>query len=282
MTGLPSTCAVLGGGRMGSGIAHALLLARGAVIVLEADDAAAAAAQARIAGAVEESARRKPGSIDAERVSARLAVTTDYEHLASAGLVIEALPEQAALKQAALKATEAVAADDAVIATNTSSLSIDLLADALSAHERFLGMHFFNPVPASNLVEIVTGTATAAHVTEAVHGWVTELGKTPIVVRNCPGFASSRLGVALGLEAIRMVEEGVASVEDIDTAMVLGYKHPVGPLKLTDVVGLDVRLDIATYLNETLGDRFAVPRLMQKMVERGDLGRKTGKGFYTW
>jgi 3-hydroxybutyryl-CoA dehydrogenase len=143
-------------------------------------------------------------------------------------------------------------------------------------------MHFFNPVPVSTLVEVVIGTQTAPSAVEAATGWVTELGKTPIVVRDSPGFASSRLGVLLGLEAIRMVEEGVASPVDIDAAMTLGYKHPVGPLRLTDIVGLDVRLDIAEHLSRELGPRFEPPELLRRMVAEGVLGRKSGRGFYVW
>jgi 3-hydroxybutyryl-CoA dehydrogenase len=143
-------------------------------------------------------------------------------------------------------------------------------------------LHFFNPVPASELVEVVAGAATAAEIVDRARGWVAALGKTPVVVRDSPGFASSRLGVALGLEAIRMVEEGVASAEDIDAAMTLGYKHPVGPLRLTDLVGLDVRLAIAEYLASRLGPRFEPPALLREKVAHGELGRKVGRGFYEW
>ena len=171
---------------------------------------------------------------------------------------------------------------DTVIGTNTSSMSIDLLAHAMARPERLIGLHFFNPVPASKLVEVVRGTATAQNLPAVAASWVRELGKTPVVVRDAPGFASSRLGVALGLEAIRMLQEGVATAEDIDAAMTLGYGHPMGPLKLTDLVGLDVRLGIARYLERELGPRFTPPDLMVSMVEKGHLGRKTGRGFYTW
>ena len=148
--------------------------------------------------------------------------------------------------------------------------------------ERFLGLHFFNPVPASQLVEVVRGAATAGAVVADAQEWVRALGKTPVTVADAPGFASSRLGIALALEAIRMLEQGVASAEDIDTAMVLGYKYPVGPLRLTDMVGLDVRLGIAEHLERTLGDRFAVPDLLREHVAAGRLGRKSGQGFFSW
>jgi 3-hydroxybutyryl-CoA dehydrogenase len=147
---------------------------------------------------------------------------------------------------------------------------------------RFIGLHFFNPVPASELVEIVVGAATEPAVVASAQDWVAGLGKTPVTVKDSPGFASSRLGVAIGLEAIRMLEEGVASAEDIDAAMVLGYKFPVGPLRLTDIVGLDVRLGIAEYLHSQLGERFAPPQLLRDKVAAGELGRKTGSGFFQW
>ena len=161
-------------------------------------------------------------------------------------------------------------------------MSIELIGEALERPDRFIGMHFFNPVPASKLVEIVIGPRTSPALRELVPGWVRTLGKTAVVVNDAPGFASSRLGLALGLEAVRMLEEGVASAADIDAAMSLGYGHPMGPLRLTDLVGLDVRLDIARYLQQRLGDRFAPPQLLIDKVERGETGRKSGRGFYSW
>lgn len=161
-------------------------------------------------------------------------------------------------------------------------MSIDDLAKTLERPSNFCGLHFFNPVPASKLVEVVIGAQTSDELKTLTAQWTESIGKTPVTVNDAPGFASSRLGVALGLEAIRMVEEGVATAEDIDNAMVLGYKHPIGPLALTDIVGLDVRLGIAEYLEQQLGSRFAPPQLMRDMVERGELGRKTGQGFYTY
>ena len=210
------------------------------------------------------------------------AVSVDYADFADCELVIEAVPEIWDLKVSSLQRVEENLSETAWLATNTSSLSVDGLADELRRPERFCGMHFFNPVPASKLVEIVIGRKTGQELKELTLQWVAGIGKTPVTVNDAPGFASSRLGLALGLEAIRMVEEGVASAEDIDNAMVLGYKHPVGPLALTDIVGLDVRLGIAEYLESTLGPRFAPPRLMRDMVERGELGRKSGKGFYDY
>lgn len=160
-------------------------------------------------------------------------------------------------------------------------MSIGELSAVLNQHERFLGMHFFNPVPASKLVELVT-SGTDDNVVARARDWVRALGKTEIVVRDSPGFATSRLGVALGLEAMRMFEEGVADAESLDTAMELGYRHPMGPLRSTDLVGLDVRLAIAECLQSALGDRFAPPRVLRGKVARGELGRKVGQGFHTW
>ena len=279
---LPDRCGVIGGGRMGAGIAHALLLAGSEVVLVEADERAAPAARDRVVQAVEKSAQR--GGLDAspDEVVARLQVATSADALADAGLVVEAVPEDLALKGEVFRAVEAVVDGSAVVASNTSSLPISDLAALLARPQRVLGLHFFNPVPASLLVEVVVGSQTDPELVEQAAGWVLTLGKTPIVVRDSPGFASSRLGLALGLEAIRMVEEGVASAEDIDAAMVLGYKHPVGPLALTDLVGLDVRLGIARHLSETLGPRFSPPALLVSKVENGELGRKSGRGFHEW
>lgn len=266
---------------MGAGIAHALVLAGSTVTLLERDVASADAARERVARAVDGSVKRGVLEYSGKAMS-MLETTTDRAALTGAALVIEAVPEDVDLKLETLRSIEDAVAADAVIASNTSSISLDFLATALAHPERLLGLHFFNPVPASRLVEVVIASGTDDALRERAVSWVQLLGKTPVVVKDAPGFASSRLGVALGLEAIRMVESDVASAEDIDAAMTLGYGHPTGPLKLTDVVGLDVRLGIARYLEKELGPRFAPPRLMVEMVERGELGRKTGKGFYDW
>ncbi|MFD4421127.1 3-hydroxyacyl-CoA dehydrogenase family protein [Agromyces sp. NPDC058484] len=281
-TGAPSDVGVLGGGRMGAGIAHAFLLAGSRVTVVERDADAAAAASARVLESVAASVARGTADEDAGVIGARFATSIDVGDFARCGLVVEAVPEDLELKIDALTRVETVLGQGAVLASNTSSISIDQLAALLERPSRFLGMHFFNPVPASTLVEIVRGDATSAALVDDARDWVRAIGKTPIVVTDAPGFASSRLGVALGLEAIRMLEDGVASAEDIDNAMTLGYKHPVGPLRLTDLVGLDVRLGIAEYLSSTLGERFTPPALLRRMVAEGKLGRKTGQGFYTW
>lgn len=277
----PTRTAVIGAGRMGTGIAHALLLAGAEVVLVDSTPEAVERGLEKVSSMVAKSAERgleeDPGVL-----LTRLRGGSGAAEAKGAALVVEAVPEIPALKVEILAGLEAVLADDAVLATNTSSISIDELAAGLQRPGRFLGMHFFNPVPASKLVEVVTGTATEDSATDVARRWSEAMGKTAIVVTDSPGFASSRLGVAIGLEAIRMVEEGVASAEDIDAAMVLGYKFPVGPLRLTDMVGLDVRLGIAEYLHRTLGSRFEPPALMREMVARGDLGQKSGRGFHDW
>ncbi|HEV8065464.1 MAG TPA: 3-hydroxyacyl-CoA dehydrogenase family protein [Acidimicrobiales bacterium] len=279
---LPTAVGVLGGGRMGAGIAHAFLCAGADVRLAEADEPACQAAGGRVEEALRQSHDRGLLATSPKDVLARLALGVGTGHLAGCQLVIEAVPEDPALKASLLASLESELDEAAVVATNTSSLSIDELSAVLDRPRRFLGLHFFNPVPASELVEVVVGRATDAGIVAAARTWVVALGKTPVLVKDSPGFASSRLGVALGLEAVRMVAEGVASPEDIDAAMVLGYKHPVGPLRLTDIVGLDVRLAIADYLASRLGGRFDAPALLRDKVAAGELGRKTGQGFYTW
>lgn len=279
---VPSTVGVLGGGRMGAGIAHAFCTAGAAVVVVERDDDAASAAYDRVASALAKSVERGTVSESLADLTARLSVSTDYAAFAAAGLVVEAVPEDFGLKAAALAAVEEQLAPEAWLASNTSSLSVTELAQKLQRPERFCGLHFFNPVPASALIEVVLGKQTSEELAEAAVSWARDLGKTPVTVNDAPGFASSRLGVAIALEAMRMVEEGVASAEDIDAAMVLGYKHPTGPLRTTDIVGLDVRLGIAEYLASTLGPRFEPPQILRDKVARGELGRKSGKGFFDW
>jgi 3-hydroxybutyryl-CoA dehydrogenase len=272
---LPEQVGVYGGGRMGAGIAHAFLVAGAAVVVVESDPPAAEAARERIATDL---ARSRDRGVE---VSASVEVVTDPAALASVGLVVEAVPELPELKREVLGRIQA-ASPAAYVGTNTSSLSITALAAALADPGRLVGLHFFNPVPASALVEVVVGAATAPELVDLARGWVADLGKTAITVQDSPGFASSRLGVALALEAMRMVEQGVASPEDIDLAMTLGYRHPTGPLRTTDLVGLDVRLAIAEHLERELGPSFRPPDLLREKVARGELGRKTGRGFYDW
>ncbi len=282
MTPVPALVGVVGGGRMGAGIAHAFALAGSNVAVIERDSPSVQLARGRVLAAIMTSVERKTTRETAEDLTARVGFGMDFAALAEAELVIEAVPESLEFKVDALGRAEAAVSPLAWLASNTSSISITTLGQSMQRPERFCGMHFFNPVPPSKLVEIVVGKETADELVAAAQRWVEAIGKTPITVNDVPGFASSRLGVALGLEAIRMLEDGVASAEDIDAAMALGYGHPMGPLKLTDVVGLDVRLGIAEYLHVMLGDRFEPPKLLRDMVERGELGRKSGKGFYEW
>ncbi|MCC3302207.1 3-hydroxyacyl-CoA dehydrogenase family protein [Arthrobacter sp. zg-Y895] len=279
---VPARVGVLGGGRMGAGIAHAFLLAGAEVVVVERDREAADAARTRVTGSLGKSVERGDTDESAQELAERAAFAVDYGQFAGCGLVVEAVPEDFALKSAALRAVEEQLDDGAWLATNTSSLSVDRLAAGLKQPENFCGLHFFNPVPASRLVELVLGARTSEQLAASAQEWIEALGKAAVVVRDAPGFASSRLGVAIALEAMRMVEEGVASAEDIDAAMTLGYRHPTGPLRTTDLVGLDVRLGIAEYLHSTLGDRFAPPQILRDKVARGELGRKTGQGFFSY
>lgn len=267
---------------MGAGIAHAFALAGSRVVVVERDTESADAARDRVAANIRRSVER--GTTDRTRadLDAAAMAGTDVASLAACDLVVEAVPEDRTLKAEALGRVEAVLAPTAALATNTSSISIDALAAELQRPERFVGLHFFNPVPASSLVEVVLGGATSEELRADATEWVRAIGKTPVVVGDSPGFASSRLGVALALEAIRMLEEGVADAADIDAAMVLGYRHPTGPLRTTDLVGLDVRLGIAEELQAAFGDRFAPPDLLRRLVADGHLGRKSGRGFYEW
>jgi 3-hydroxybutyryl-CoA dehydrogenase len=199
-----------------------------------------------------------------------------------ADLCIEAAPESIDLKVEVLAKVKLFAPERAILATNTSSLSITEIGHRVGAAERTIGLHFFNPPPLMELLEVVRGLATSDAVVDTCLALAKRIGKTPIVVNDSPGFASSRLGVALGAEAMRMLEAGVASVADIDRAMELGYRHPMGPLKLTDLVGLDVRLAILEHLHREIGEQFRPPAILRQMVRAGRLGKKTGEGFYRW
>lgn len=273
---------VVGGGTMGAGIAHALLAAGQDVVVIERTQGDADAARERIHASLDRANRRGRLSQPADESMAKLRTDTRYSALAKCGTIIETVPESPDVKRSVLAQIDATVPSGTIIGTNTSSLSIDQLADAVRQPERFVGIHFFNPVPVSELVEVVRGTATDDDTLLDVHQLARRLGKTSIEVRDFPGFATSRLGVTLGLEAIRMLEDGVADAESIDKAMALGYKHPMGPLRLTDLVGLDVRLAVADYLEVQLGPRFHAPDLLREKVARGELGKKSGSGFYDW
>ncbi|MFI5279892.1 MAG: 3-hydroxyacyl-CoA dehydrogenase family protein [Gemmatimonadales bacterium] len=279
------TVAVVGAGTMGHGIAQAAAQAGCAVRLADAVSGAAQQALVRIRknldGAIE---RGKLTAAERDAVLARISALSDPLAAADgADLVIEAIPEQLDLKRDLFRALGERLPAPVVLATNTSSLSVAAIAAAAKHPERVIGMHFFNPVHIMKLVEIVVHETTGREAREGALALVRAMGKEPIVVKDSPGFASSRLGIALGLEAMRMLEAGVASAEDIDKAMVLGYNHPMGPLRLTDLVGLDVRLAIARYLFETLDSPvFRPPAILERMVEEGRLGRKSGRGFYSW
>jgi 3-hydroxybutyryl-CoA dehydrogenase len=274
---------VIGGGLMGSGIAEVCARSGVDVTVVEVDDARADQTRAKIEKSLDRAARSgKLAADDRAAAGERLAYTTRVEDLEGADAAIEAVVEDEQTKRELFLKLDEILPDADFLASNTSSVPIMKLAADTSKPDRVLGMHFFNPVPASKLVEVVVAPETAADVVESTRGWVRALGKTDVVVKDSPGFASSRLGVLLGLEAIRMLEEGVADAEAIDAAMELGYRHPMGPLRLTDLVGLDVRLDIARNLTRELGPRFTPPQILIDKVAAGELGKKSGKGFYDW
>ena len=276
--------AVLGAGTMGHGIAQVAALAGYAVVMRDLDREALTRGVRSIERNIQKGIERaKLTEHDRDRALQRIRGTTQLEETRDADLFIEAAPEVLELKQNILREVEAVASRPFIFATNTSSLSITEIARASQKPENVIGMHFFNPVHIMRLLEIVVGERTSPLTLEAVREVGRRIKKEPITVRDVPGFASSRLGVALGLEAMRMLEQGVASARDIDTAMELGYNHPMGPLRLTDLVGLDVRLRIAEYLHEALGsETFRPPEILRRMVEEGKLGKKSGEGFYRW
>lgn len=277
--------AVLGAGTMGRGIAQVAAMAGYAVRLYDLNEEILDRAMKHIETTLDGGIRR--GKVTEEEKKATLSAiepTADFRHaVADADLVIEAAPEKLALKQEIFRSLDRSCPSETILATNTSSLSVKEIAEATRRPQAVLGMHFFNPPHIMKLVEVVRHDETAPGVVEVVLDVARRMKKEPIVVRDFPGFATSRLGVALGLEAMRMVEQGVASVEDIDRAMELGYNHPMGPLRLGDLVGLDVRLHIAEYLYEKLGSEvFRPPEILKRMVREGKLGKKTGQGFYRW
>ncbi|MEM7199488.1 MAG: 3-hydroxyacyl-CoA dehydrogenase family protein [Planctomycetota bacterium] len=276
---------VIGAGTMGAGIAQVCAAAGSAVALADVNREVLDRAIAGISAFLDKGiAKGKATPDDKDRVLTGIQLTEDVAGaMAEADLVIEAVPEKLELKRDLFAKAAASAPAACVLATNTSSLSLAEIFAGIPGPERCLGTHFFNPPPIMALLEVVRPASAAEATVQRVLDYARELGKDPIVVRDSPGFATSRLGVALGLEAIRMIEEDVASPEDIDKALVLGYRHPMGPLRLTDLVGLDVRMAIADYLREKLNSpAFEVPQLMRDMVARGELGKKSGRGFYDW
>lgn len=277
--------AVVGAGTMGHGIAQVGAMAGYATRITDSDPGALELAMERVRknlkGGIE---RGKITPEAAARAQDRISTEVDLDRaVAEADIVIEAIVEDLDTKRDLFRRLDRATQPETILATNTSSLSIESIASAVTRPQMVVGMHFFNPVHIMKLVEIVVHPTTSETVVERVRSLAVAMGKEPIRVKDSPGFASSRLGVVLGLEAMRMVEQGVASAEDIDRAMELGYGHPMGPLKLTDLVGLDVRCAIANYLRGELGDeRYAPPAILLEKVKAGELGKKTGKGFYEW
>ena len=277
--------AVLGAGTMGAGIAQVCASAGSYVRLFDIGQAMVDRGIAGVTQFLDRGiAKGKTTAEQKQQVLERILPTLDLvAAVADADLVIEAAPENVSIKQDLFGKAAAAAAPRTVLATNTSSLSLQQVFAEIEGKSRCCGMHFFNPPPLMALLEIVRLEQTSPETLDRVHRYAKQLQKEPIIVKDSPGFASSRLGVVLGLEAIRMVAEGVAEPEDIDTAMRLGYGHPMGPLRLTDLVGLDVRMAIAEYLQKTLNSpAFEVPPLMRQMVAQGRLGKKAGHGFYRW
>ena len=276
---------VLGAGTMGHGIAHVAALSGYAVQLFDLDQGALDKGLAHINKAMQKGVDK--GKLEPEAMQealSRLQVSNDFDiATASADLVIEAVPENLELKSKIFAQLDAALSAEVILASNTSSISLTKIAQACKHPERCIGMHFFNPPHILKLLEIVQAEQTSPQVLEAVRQVGEKMHRHIVVVKDSPGFASSRLGLALGLEAIRMLEQGVASAEDIDRAMEKGYNHPMGPLKLTDLVGLDVRLGIAETLYKELdAPHFAPPQLLKDMVAAGKLGKKSGEGFYRW
>lgn len=279
-----SSVGVVGAGTMGHGIAQVAAQAGFQTVIYDVTEELSRQGLQRIAENLDAGIAK--GKVTAQKkaeVLARLGVTSTLEGLRGCQLIVEAAPEDISTKHKLFQRLSEIAAPDAILASNTSSLSLTEIAAAATHPERVVGMHFFNPVHLMKLLELVRAYQTSEETLAAVRAAGERMGKQVIVVKDHPGFASSRLGIALGMEAIRMLEEGVASAEDIDRAMELGYGHPMGPLKLTDLVGLDVRLAIAEYLHRELGTpSFRPPQLLKKMVRAGKLGKKTGEGFYRY
>ncbi len=277
--------AVIGAGTMGHGIAQVAAQAGFEVALTDISAELVERGKAQIEANLKKGIER--GKVTEEEMQAalgRIRTTASIEDAADvADLVIEAIIEKLDAKRELFAHLDRVCEPAAIFATNTSSLSIESIASASRRADRVIGMHFFNPVHIMKLIEVVVGPETSSETLTAALDVAARMGKEAITVKDAPGFATSRLGVALGLEAIRMLEQGVASAEDIDKAMALGYNHPMGPLRLTDLVGLDIRLNIARYLFDKLGSEvFRPPDLLKRKVAEGKLGKKSGEGFYKW
>jgi len=276
--------AVLGAGTMGHGIAQVLAQCGVETVLYDVTDELAARGLERIRANLDKGVEKGKVTNEArEATLGRLRTTGDLAEAArEAEVVVEAAPERIELKREIFGQLGELTGPEVLLATNTSSLPVTDIAGSVAHPERVTGMHFFNPVHIMKLVEVVRTPSSSDEAVTLSLDLARRMGKDPIDVKDSPGFASSRLGLVIGLEAIRMVEEGVASAEDIDKAMTLGYGFPMGPLKLTDLVGLDVRLSIAEFLSGSVGAHFEPPALLREKVERGELGKKSGRGFYDW
>jgi len=277
--------AIIGAGTMGHGIAQVAAQAGFEVVLSDVADELVGRSIARIAANLKKGVDR--GKVTDEEMRAALSrirgSASVADSIVDTDLVIEAIVEKLDAKRQLFSELDRACSPETILATNTSSLSIAAIASATDRRDRVIGMHFFNPVHIMKLVEVVVAPETSQGTLRSALDVVSRIGKEAITVKDVPGFATSRLGLALGLEAMRMLEQGVASAEDIDKAMVLGYNHPMGPLRLTDLVGLDIRLNIADYLFEKLGSEvFRAPEILRKRVAEGKLGNKTGEGFYKW
>jgi 3-hydroxybutyryl-CoA dehydrogenase len=275
---------VLGAGTMGHGIAHSLAAVGVRVRLYDVDAAAVSKGLAAIRANFDKGVEKGKVTADARDAAlARIDGLSDFDvAIRGAQVVVEAVPEKLELKRSIFQRLSRALGPEVLLASNTSSLPITEIAAAAARPERVVGMHFFNPVHLMKLIEVVRAEQSSEEAVRAAVELGARMGKDPIVVRDTPGFASSRLGLCIGLEAMRMFESGVASAEDIDKAMVLGYGFPMGPLKLTDLVGLDVRLGIAEHLARELGPRFEPPQVLRDLVAAGRLGKKSGQGFYPW
>ena len=280
--GGPQRVAVIGGGTMGIGIAYVSATADLQTWVVESSEKRRVELAVELQRALD--IGRERGRLTEDQAAAatkNLSIVTGVDDLPlGVDVIVESVPERAGLKRSVLAA--ALTREPVVLATNTSSLSVDDLAADLSDPTRVLGLHFFNPVWSIGLVEVVRGARTDGAVLELALDYVAAIHKEAAVVTDTPGFATSRLDLVASLEAMRMLEQGVGTAADIDRAVQLAYRHPVGPLRLSDIVGLDVRLDIARQLEKSLGDRFSPPQVLVDLVAQGHLGRKSGQGFYKW
>jgi 3-hydroxybutyryl-CoA dehydrogenase len=275
---------VIGAGTMGNGIAQACAVAGIDAVMVDVAEAALAKGTTAIAGSLERLVKKEKLSVaDRDAAVARVRTSTDYAALGGVDLVIEAATENPSIKFEILRKADGIAKPDAILATNTSSISITQLAAVTKRSDRFLGMHFFNPVPMMALVELIRGLQTSDATVAAAHAFAKVLGKTPITVKNSPGFVVNRLLCPMLNEAIFLYGEGVASAKEIDEGMKLGCNHPIGPLALTDMIGLDVLLAVMNVFHADFGeDKYRPAPLLKEMVAAGWLGRKSGRGFYTY